>query len=229
MSKAIIKAFEERLRQINEEGFTAEHDDKHMHGELSEAAGAYALVASDMLEGIFRPTKHALRDWPKSWDISWFKPSTDPQRNIIKSIALLAAEYDRIERAKAAKAADELPREKTVWSNNDEEFNHEDLHELISDKDLEAGDTVYVGEAVKHQPSAFAVRTALGVIEGMQDKAHDFADEASEGFTDCTKPQIDLLQGLIDAWADATLTVDFYGITGVQQYIVTAEDVEASQ
>ena len=179
-----------------------------------------------MIAGIFRPTKHALRDWPKSWDISWCKPSADPQRNIIKAMALLAAEYDRIERAKAV---DELPREKTVWSNNDEEFNHDDLHELISDKDLEAGDTVYVGESVKHQPSAFAVRTALSVIDGMRDNAHDFADEASEDFADCSQPQIDLLQGLIDAWADATLTVEFYGITGVQQYIVTAEDVEASQ
>jgi hypothetical protein len=223
MSKAIIKAFEERLRQINEEGFTAEHDDAYTQGQLASAAECYARTVfwSHIAPGVTPPIPLY---WP--FDEAWWKPSTDPQRNIIKAMALLAAEYDRIERAKAV---DELPREKTVWSNNDEEFNHEDLHELISDKDLEAGDTVYVGEAIKHQPSAFAVRTALGVIEGMQDKAHDFADEASEGFTDCTKPQIELLQGLIDAWADATLTVEFYGITGVQQYIVTAEDVEASQ
>lgn len=217
MSKAIIKAFEERLRQINEEGFSAEHDDNYADNELAAAASAYAWCAYSKSE--IHP-----RWWP--WVPYWWKPSADPQRNIIKAMALLAAEYDRIERAKAV---DDLPREKTVWSNNDEEFNHDDLHELISDKDLEAGDAVYVGEAVKHEPSAFAVRTALSVIDGMQDEAHDLADEWSAGFADCTKPQIDLLQGLIDAWADATLTVDFYCITGVQQYIVTAEDVEASQ
>lgn len=225
MSKAIIKAFEERLRQVSEEGFSAEHDDCYTLGQLSAAAACYACISEDVLQG----GKSALDGQPPAfwpWEDAWFKPSPDPQRNIIKAMALLAAEYDRIERAKAV---DELPREKSVWSNNDEEFNHEDLHELIFDKDLVAGDTVYVGEAINHQPSAFAVRSALGVIDGMRDNAHDFADEASEDFADCSQPQIDLLQGLIDAWADATLTVDFYGVTGVQPYIVTAEDVEASQ
>ncbi len=225
MSKAIIKAFEERLRQINEEGFSAQGDDQYIEGQLAAAAGSYAFFSAIAQDLEIEAGDYGLPPfWP--WEASWWKPSTDPQRNIIKAMALLAAEYDRIERAKAV---DELPREKTVWSNNDEEFNHDDLHELISDKDLVAGDTVYVGEAIKHQPSAFAVRTALSVIDGMKDEAHDLADEWSAGFADCTKPQIDLLQGLIDAWADATLTVEFYGITGVQQYIVTAEDVEASQ
>lgn len=225
MSNAIIKAFEERQRQINEERFDAAHDDTYVQGTLATAAECYARAAKLTLQqsdDAALPTTPMI--WP--WHRAWWKPSPDPKRNIIKAMALLAAEYDRIERAETA---DELPRDKTVWSNNDEEFNHDDLHELISDKDLQAGDTVYAGEAVKHQPSAFAVRTALSVIDSMQDEAHDFADEWSAGFADCTKPQIDLLQGLIDAWADATLTVEFYGITGVQQYIVTAEDVEASQ
>lgn len=226
MSNAIIKAFEERQRQINELGFDAVRDDQYANGELNVAADCYATAAFGQVKGLDNAMRMALIGWPESWDQSWWKPSPDPKRNIIKAMALLAAEYDRIERAEAA---DELPRDKTVWSNNDEEFNHDDLHELISDKDLQAGDTVYAGEAVKHQPSAFAVRTALSVIDSMQDEAHNFADEWSAGFADCTKPQIDLLQGLIDAWADATLTVEFYGITGVQQYIVTAEDVEASQ
>ncbi|WP_438454967.1 hypothetical protein [Vreelandella venusta] len=225
MSKAIIKAMEERLRQINEEGFSSAGDDQYSQGELAAAAGSYAFYSAIAQDPDLEVSDKAMPPfWP--WHADWWKPSPDPQRNIIKAMALLAAEYDRIERAKAV---DELPRDKTVWSNNDEEFNHDDLHELISDKDLQAGDTVYAGEAVKHQPSAFAVRTALSVIDGMQDEAHDFADEWSEGFADCSQAQIDLLQGLIDAWADATLTVEFYGITCVQQYVVTAEDVEASK
>lgn len=228
MSKAIIKAFEERLRQINEEGFTAERDDQYSSGEMATAAGCYALISSYPGERYGALGKDSPFSSPSLWPWAsrWWKPSPNPQRNIIKAMALLAAEYDRLERAKAV---DELPRDKTVWSNNDEEFNHDDLHELISDKDLQAGDTVYAGEAVKHQPSTFAVRTAHSVIDGMQDVAYDFADESSEGFTDCSQAQIDLLQSLIDAWADATLTVEFYGITDVQQHTVTAEEVEASQ
>lgn len=225
MSKAIIKAFEERQRQISEEGFDAARDDQYIQNELSAAALCYAAVHVDTANGVAHPHAFPALTWPRTWDRAWWKPSADPKRNIEKAMALLAAEYDRIERTEASSSP---PNDKTVWSNNDEEFNHDDLHELISDHDLQAGDTVYAGEAVKHHPSAFAVRTALSVIDGMQDEAHNFADEASAGFADCSQPQIDILQALIDAWADTTLTVEFYGITGTQQYTVTAEDVECS-
>src|SRR5690242_14227731 len=35
----------ERIRQIEEEGWTAEHDENHQEGELARAAAAYALHA----------------------------------------------------------------------------------------------------------------------------------------------------------------------------------------
>ncbi|WP_339884270.1 hypothetical protein [Vreelandella maris] len=227
MSKAIIKAMEERLRQIDDEGFTGEHDDAYIQGTLSNAAECYARAAKLMLQQTLDSELPATpMNWP--WHRSWWKPSPDPKRNIIKAMALLAAEYDRIERYEAPDA-NTVSISKTVWSTNDEEFNYDELEGLVYDHELKAGETVYKGEAVKHLPSAFAVRTALSVIDGLQDEAHNFADEASEGFADCSKPQINLLQSLIDAWADATLTVDFYGITGTQQYTITTEDVEASQ
>ncbi|MGV2930190.1 hypothetical protein ACE3G8_04110 [Vreelandella venusta] len=227
MSKAIIKAFEERQRQISEEGFDAAHDDAYVQGTLANAAECYARAAKLTLQqsdDAALPTAPMI--WP--WRGTWWKPSPDPKRNIIKAMALLAAEYDRIERAEEA-GVSAPSSAKTVWSTNDEEFNYDELERLVYDYELKAGETIYAGLAVKCQPSHFAVRTALSVIDGMQDEAHNFADEASEGFADCSKPQIELLQGLIDAWADATLTVEFYGITCVQQYEVTAEDVEASQ
>lgn len=228
MSKAIIKAFEERQRQINEEGFDAALDDHYVQGQLTQAAIAYAMHdLPATLMGDDDSMVEFMEDiWP--WDSTWWKPSPDPKRNIIKAMALLAAEYDRIERAETA-AAGAQQNTKTVWSNNDEEFNYDDLYELISDSERQTGDTVYAGDSIKHLPSTFAVRTALSVIDGMQDEAYNFADEASAGFADCSKEQIDLLQALIDAWADATLTVEFYGITGTHKHTITAEDVEASQ
>jgi hypothetical protein len=80
----------ERLRQIEEEGFTVPHDDKHINGELKDAAIAYAMTsdtnAGECAEDFF----------PNNWDKSWFKPSTDRIRNLTKAGALIAAEIDRL-------------------------------------------------------------------------------------------------------------------------------------
>lgn len=97
MSNAIIKAFEERQRQINEEGFDAAHDDKYKPGALIMAAVCYAFAA-EYTQATGTVPKYPTFHWP--WDIEWFKPSKDPQRNIIISMALMAAEHDRIDRAK---------------------------------------------------------------------------------------------------------------------------------
>lgn len=43
---ALMDIGAERARQIASEGWTAEHDDKHEHGELALAAAAYATSAS---------------------------------------------------------------------------------------------------------------------------------------------------------------------------------------
>jgi len=85
----------ERQRQIAEEGWTAEHDDKHVRGELIQAAVSYLLdhpeaYASECGD---EPPDH----WP--WDASWWKPSDDPIRNLVKAGALIAAEIDRLEAA----------------------------------------------------------------------------------------------------------------------------------
>jgi hypothetical protein len=80
----------ERQRQIDEEGWTPEHDDLHRHGELLEAAECYAYAARS---GILHPP----RGWP--WEPSWWKPTDDPVRNLVKAGALIAAEIDRLQRA----------------------------------------------------------------------------------------------------------------------------------
>lgn len=80
----------ERLRQIEQEGWTPEHDDSHDLGELANAAACYTLANFDG-KGVGVPMA-----WP--WEDSWWKPSDDPIRNLEKAGALIAAEIDRLQR-----------------------------------------------------------------------------------------------------------------------------------
>lgn len=81
----------ERYRQIEQEGWTAEHDDGHAN-DLVLAAIAYAY------EGVRNGHPMAPAIWP--WDEEWWKPSTDRVRNLVKAGALIAAEIDRLQRVK---------------------------------------------------------------------------------------------------------------------------------
>lgn len=81
----------ERLRQVQVEVWTPEHDDAHVDGELARAARAYLSV--DEAEPMIPPV-----GWP--WETMAWKPG-DPLRNHVKAGALVAAEIDRLLRAGA--------------------------------------------------------------------------------------------------------------------------------
>ena len=93
MKTGIQLITEERARQINAEGWTPEHDDRHANHELQRAAESYLLSARYTLAGFrsFRPPVM----WP--WDKQWWKPS-EPLRDFTKSGALWMAEIDRLKR-----------------------------------------------------------------------------------------------------------------------------------
>jgi hypothetical protein len=77
----------ERKRQIEEEGFTAEHDDCLGAGVLAAAAACYAVPSL------------AEKAWLWPFDRSWWKPTPDNRiRELEKAGALIAAEIDRLER-----------------------------------------------------------------------------------------------------------------------------------
>ncbi|MNG25049.1 hypothetical protein D3C84_1098460 [compost metagenome] len=80
----------ERLRQVEAEGWTPEHDDEHDTGSLGSAAGCYAMYTLAYPAGDPPPT------WP--WDKTWWKPSLDRRRNLIKAGALILAEIERVDR-----------------------------------------------------------------------------------------------------------------------------------
>ncbi len=93
----------ERQRQIDAEGWTAEHDDVHVDGELSGAASSYAAVASKQIgSGMFEGYAAQPPSQTWRWSSEWWKPSADPLRNLVKAGALIAAEIDRLQRERGA-------------------------------------------------------------------------------------------------------------------------------
>jgi hypothetical protein len=86
----------ERKRQVAIEGWTAEHDDEHIMGEMIGASITYAAHALGVVTNDEIPTAGGHSFWP--WDDAWFKPTADPIRNLVKAGALIAAEIDRLQR-----------------------------------------------------------------------------------------------------------------------------------
>lgn len=89
----------ERRRQVEQEGWTPEHDDEHDDGQLISAAREYASTALKQvsLRFVEVDAKAPTAAWP--WHLDWWNPSDDPVRNLAKAGALIAAEIDRLQRA----------------------------------------------------------------------------------------------------------------------------------
>lgn len=88
LTQAALDILVERHRQVTEEGWTPEHDDEHINGELAAAAACYAQ-------------RHRYKFWP--WDLKWWKPK-GARLDLVRAGALLLAEIERLDRAHAQKA-----------------------------------------------------------------------------------------------------------------------------
>lgn len=95
MKTGIERIAAERQRQVEVEGWTPEHDDEHDGGQMSAAATAYAFQGH-LATAVRFFARDPIGFWP--WDVSWWKPSDDPIRNLEKAGALIAAEIDRLQR-----------------------------------------------------------------------------------------------------------------------------------
>jgi hypothetical protein len=92
-------AAEERVRVLEQEGRTHDHDDEHGSAELGAAAAAYALSSWDAT------TARAF--WP--WARELFNPGPDRKRELVKAAQLLMAEWDRLERDRLHDEARQRP------------------------------------------------------------------------------------------------------------------------
>ena len=98
----------ERCRQVEQEGWTPEHDDEHSDYSLAQAAATYAIGATvggperSVMDEFGRSGTvsrvHSL--WP--WDDAWFKPKSR-RRDLVKAGALIVAEIERLDRAALAR------------------------------------------------------------------------------------------------------------------------------
>ena len=87
----------ERIRQLEDEGYGAPHDDTYTRGELANAAAAYT-VASLWRDGDrvrYGPVNCPI-SWP--WDTAHWRPRGRIE-DLVRAGALIAAEIDRLERA----------------------------------------------------------------------------------------------------------------------------------
>lgn len=107
LTQALSDVVAERCRQIQVEGWSPAHDDKHDDGQMAKAAAAYAGHAAACFTLGMNPDHPAYakadvpRGWP--WADRWWKPSS-PRRDLVKAAALILAEIERIDRAEAPHA-----------------------------------------------------------------------------------------------------------------------------
>lgn len=108
-SRALVAVITEKRRIVDQEGYTPAHDDTHVSRELARAGVAYAqhYVERQWLhtgldgKGDFADPDSYKEDeapdvWPDEWLKAW-KPK-NPRRDLIRSIALLLCEVERIDR-----------------------------------------------------------------------------------------------------------------------------------
>lgn len=82
----------ERYRQVEDEGWTPEHDDRHELGELAVAAAGYCQQSTENYE---QAEVRVPTNWP--WSYDWWKPK-NPRRDLIRAAALIVAEIERLDR-----------------------------------------------------------------------------------------------------------------------------------
>lgn len=102
LTKAEFDVVSERHRQISDEGWDPETDDKWRNGQLAMGAAAYTLATT------VGPEK-AVEIWP--WQLNGWKPK-DARRNLVRAGALIVAEIERLDRQDASARQREAEREK---------------------------------------------------------------------------------------------------------------------
>ncbi len=99
LSPFILAVIAERQRQIDEEGWTIEHDDiEHKHGDLARHGAVYVLNAVSLGPNAERAEffgAPAPEQW--LWARTWWKPD-GYRRDLVKGAALIVADGEKCDR-----------------------------------------------------------------------------------------------------------------------------------
>lgn len=87
----------ERIRQMNVEGWTTEHDDRHDMGELANAAACYAMTPAGRDYYVADAAMKKVWRWLWPWPLESWRPK-DRRRDLIRAAALIVAEIERLDR-----------------------------------------------------------------------------------------------------------------------------------
>lgn len=103
LSPAATDVLGERQRQVEQEGWTPEHDDAHHPGELAAAGACYSTWAAEVAANGGSHTAHRYvpGTWP--WSGNWWKPK-NVRRDLVRAGALILAEIERLDRLAGAQA-----------------------------------------------------------------------------------------------------------------------------
>ena len=110
-----------------------------------------------------------------------------------------------------------------VWcESGDGNFCHESLEELLGCADVEAGATVYFGEAI--EPRTHWV-DADEVIERIGIRAYDEHGEHAEDYPEVSDEAKAELDAFLTQWQATHCRANFWVVTNVQPHTVTAEEL----
>ncbi|MNN20513.1 hypothetical protein D3C81_1337980 [compost metagenome] len=112
------------------------------------------------------------------------------------------------------------------WSANDEDFNHLELADLLSDNDeLKPGDVVFRGEAIKPDPANYV--DANDFIELLGERAYDDGGEHTDGWPDVSNEAQAELDQMLKEWVRKHCSpTPFYRVKNSMPYVLTAADFE---
>lgn len=114
------------------------------------------------------------------------------------------------------------------WSDNDEDFRHESIEELLDSNDqLKPGDCVYVGDTVRPDPATYL--DADDVINQVADRGYDDGGEYADGYPDSVSEEAKAqLNRFLSAWLRTHCAPRFYQVKNSRPYTLTAADFPAS-
>lgn len=104
LSLAETAVLAERVRQIEAERYTAEHDDQYIPGVLALGGAAYAVNGAGRAMSLKKYIDRAERLWPFNDNFKPGKSEADARGDLVKAAAMIIAEIERMDRAAEVKS-----------------------------------------------------------------------------------------------------------------------------